>query len=75
MTRGDFRVSAGVRRLMHWFDAAKVRNVDERKRRITLRHVLTMTTGIDWNEEIRLRRSQEQREPHGSFRRLGSIRD
>ena len=29
-----------------------MRNVDERKRRITLRHVLTMTTGIDWNEEI-----------------------
>ncbi len=51
MTRGDFKSGLDTP-LMHWFDAAKVRNVDERKRRITLRHVLTMTTGIDWNEEI-----------------------
>jgi len=29
-----------------------VKNVDDRKRRITLQHVLTMTTGLDWNEEV-----------------------
>ncbi|MBS0396592.1 MAG: serine hydrolase, partial [Proteobacteria bacterium] len=38
--------------VLHWFDAAKVRHVDERKRRLTLRHVLTMTTGLEWNENV-----------------------
>ncbi|HEX4541528.1 MAG TPA: serine hydrolase, partial [Candidatus Acidoferrum sp.] len=27
-------------------------NVDDRKRRMTLQHVLTMTTGLNWNEEV-----------------------
>ena len=31
---------------------AKVKNVDERKRRMTLRDVLTMTTGLQWNEDV-----------------------
>ena len=51
ITRGDFK--AGLETpLLKYFDAAKVKNVDERKRRITLRHVLTMTAGLDWNEEV-----------------------
>ena len=51
ITRGDFKASLDTP-LMHYFDAAKVKNVDERKNRITLKHVLTMTTGLDWNEEV-----------------------
>src|SRR6266436_89197 len=51
ITRGDFKASLDTP-LLHYFDEAKVKNVDERKRRITLRHVLTMTTGLDWNEEL-----------------------
>jgi CubicO group peptidase (beta-lactamase class C family) len=51
ITRGDFKASLDTP-LLHYFDEAKVRNVDERKRRITLRHVLTMTTGLEWNEEL-----------------------
>src|SRR5262249_42641649 len=35
-----------------YFDLKKVKNVDERKKRMTIRHVLTMTTGLDWNEEV-----------------------
>jgi CubicO group peptidase (beta-lactamase class C family) len=51
MTRGDFKASLDTA-LLKYFDAAKVKNVDDRKRRITLRHVLTMSTGLDWNEEV-----------------------
>jgi CubicO group peptidase (beta-lactamase class C family) len=36
---------------MH-YDAAKVKNVDERKN-ITLKHVLTMTTGLEWSRRSR----------------------
>src|ERR1700675_3732996 len=51
VTRGDFKANLDTP-LLKYFDEASVKNVDERKRRITLRHVLTMTTGLDWNEEI-----------------------
>jgi CubicO group peptidase (beta-lactamase class C family) len=51
ITRGDFKASLDTP-LLKYFDIAKVKNVDERKRRITLRHVLTMSTGLDWNEEV-----------------------
>jgi CubicO group peptidase (beta-lactamase class C family) len=29
-----------------------VANIDERKRRVTIRHLLTMTGGFDWNEDL-----------------------
>jgi CubicO group peptidase (beta-lactamase class C family) len=51
ITRGDFKANLDTP-LLHYFDATTVKNVDERKRRISLRHVLTMTTGLDWNEEV-----------------------
>ena len=51
ITRGDFKASLDTP-LLHYFDETKVKNVDERKKRITLRHVLTMTTGMDWIEDV-----------------------
>jgi CubicO group peptidase (beta-lactamase class C family) len=51
MTRGDFKASLDTP-VLQYFDVAKVKNVDERKRRMTLRHVLTMTAGFDWDEEV-----------------------
>jgi len=51
MTRGDFKATLDTA-LLNYFEPGKVKNVDERKRRIALRHVLTMTTGLDWNEEV-----------------------
>ena len=38
--------------VLTFFDAAKVDNIDDRKHRMTLRHVLTMTTGLDWDEDL-----------------------
>jgi CubicO group peptidase (beta-lactamase class C family) len=51
ITRGDFKAGLSTP-VLKFFDAAKVKNVDDRKRRMTLQHVLTMTTGLNWNEEV-----------------------
>jgi CubicO group peptidase (beta-lactamase class C family) len=51
ITRGDFRSSLD-RPVLSYFDVAEVKNVDDRKRRMTLQNVLTMTTGLDWVEDV-----------------------
>lgn len=51
ITRGDFKAGLNTP-VLKFFDAAKVKNVDDRKRRMTLKDVLTMTTGLNWNEEV-----------------------
>ena len=48
---GDFRAEISTP-VLSFFDVSRVKNVDDRKRRMTLKHVLTMTTGLDWNEEV-----------------------
>ena len=49
-TRGDIPdIDTTV---MKYFDESKTANVDERKRRMTIRHLLTMSAGIDWNESL-----------------------
>jgi CubicO group peptidase (beta-lactamase class C family) len=50
MTRGDFKAGLNTP-VLSFFDVTKVKNVDARKRRMTLKDVLTMTTGLDWKEE------------------------
>lgn len=37
--------------VIDFFKPGTVANVDERKRRMTVRHLLTMSTGLDWNED------------------------
>ena len=38
--------------VLNFFDPHRVANVDDRKRRMTIRHLLTMTAGLDWNEDL-----------------------
>jgi hypothetical protein len=51
ITRGDFRAPLDTP-VLNWFDETKVLNIDDRKRQMTLRHVLTMTTGLEWEEKV-----------------------
>jgi CubicO group peptidase (beta-lactamase class C family) len=48
VTRGDFpSIDTPV---LSFFETGSVANIDDRKRRLTIRHLLTMTDGLDWNE-------------------------
>jgi CubicO group peptidase (beta-lactamase class C family) len=38
--------------VLHFFDTTQVKNIDDRKRRMTIRHLLTMTAGFDWDEGL-----------------------
>ena len=38
--------------VLGFFDTTQIKNIDDRKRRLTIRHLLTMTAGIDWNENL-----------------------
>jgi CubicO group peptidase (beta-lactamase class C family) len=50
MQHGDFK--AGLETpVLKYFDTSKVKNVDDRKRRMTLRDLLTMSSGLKWNDE------------------------
>lgn len=50
VTRGEFpSLDTPV---LTFFDTTTVRHMEDRKRRITIRHLLTMTGGFDWNEDL-----------------------
>lgn len=51
ITRGDFKADLDTS-VLKYFDATKVKNLDDRKRRMMLKHVLTMTTGLEWHEDL-----------------------
>jgi hypothetical protein len=51
ITRGDFLTPLDTP-VLSWFDETRVLNVDDRKRKMTLRHILTMTTGLEWEEKV-----------------------
>ncbi|HWZ50173.1 MAG TPA: serine hydrolase [Granulicella sp.] len=50
LTRGEFpSIDTPV---LKFFDAGTVANVDDRKRHLTIRHLLNMTTGVTWNSDV-----------------------
>jgi len=49
-TRGDFKAGLDTP-VLKYFDVSKVKNVDERKGRMTLHDLMTMTAGLDWHED------------------------
>jgi CubicO group peptidase (beta-lactamase class C family) len=38
--------------ITEFFDTTKIRNLDDRKRKITIRHLLTMSDGMEWLENL-----------------------
>jgi CubicO group peptidase (beta-lactamase class C family) len=38
--------------VLGFFEAAAVQNLDDRKKKVTVRHLLTMTAGFDWREDL-----------------------
>jgi CubicO group peptidase (beta-lactamase class C family) len=38
--------------VLSFYDTSKVKNIDDRKRRMTIKHLLTMTGGLSWDENI-----------------------
>ena len=51
IARGAFKTPLSTP-VLHYFDETKVKNLDARKRRMSLRDLLTMTSGLDWNEDL-----------------------
>ena len=50
ITRGDFpSLDTPV---MKFFDESKVANLDDRKRHLTLRNLITMTVGMQWKDDV-----------------------
>jgi CubicO group peptidase (beta-lactamase class C family) len=50
VTRGEF---PGIDTpVLSFFDTTQVANIDDRKRRLTVKHLLTMTGGFDWDENL-----------------------
>jgi CubicO group peptidase (beta-lactamase class C family) len=49
ITRGDFKASLKTS-VLKYFDMAKVKNVDDRKRHMTVENLLTMTSGMNSEE-------------------------
>lgn len=50
ITKKDF--PAITTPVLSFFDTAQVKNIDPRKRRLTIKHLLTMTGGLEWNEYL-----------------------
>src|SRR5277367_986040 len=51
MQRGKFKIPIDAQ-VLKYFSGYNIANLDDRKRRITLRNLLTMTSGLEWHEDL-----------------------
>jgi len=51
MHRDEFRAEMDAP-ILQFFDISTIKNLDDRKRRVTLRDLLTMRSGLDWDEDV-----------------------
>jgi CubicO group peptidase (beta-lactamase class C family) len=51
MQRGEFKADLDAP-ILPYFEGYQIANLDDRKRRITLRNLLTMTAGLEWHEDL-----------------------
>ena len=51
LQRGEFHAELDAP-ILHFFDSSKIQHLDDRKRRITLGNLLTMRSGLDWEEGV-----------------------
>src|SRR5271155_4314289 len=49
--RNEFTASLDAP-ILQFLSGRKIANVDDRKKRITMRHLLTMTAGLEWHEDL-----------------------
>ena len=50
ITRKDFPdINTPV---LRFFDTTQIKHIDDRKRRMTIKHLLTMTAGLSWDENV-----------------------
>jgi len=50
-THNDFTASLDAP-IVQFFGGHKIANMDDRKKKITIRHLLTMTAGFEWHEDL-----------------------
>jgi CubicO group peptidase (beta-lactamase class C family) len=51
MQRGKFKIRPDSY-ILHYFDGYNIANLDDRKRQLTLRNLMTMQAGLEWHEDL-----------------------